>query len=282
MRVARFDYHVHESYSADARESRVEHYIEAAERLNIDEIAFTTHQIISGKDSNFGIQLNEISDYVENIKNLDERTKVKLLVGLEIDYFKESEKELEAIIEEYPFDFILGSTHFIGNYDIGSRQDSPSFFKGRSVKEATSEYFEVWRMAIESGLFDIMAHPDYWRRFFYLHSEKPINFSEYGRVNEAIDSLISYDIGIEINSSGRRHEYGVQYPTREFLEAVYSAGLKKITIGSDSHKPEHLGYWLAEAVDLLSDIGFKYVSSFKNRKNKSNPIKTVVKKVKNM
>ena len=281
MRAARFDYHVHESYSSDARSSTVVLYIDVAEEKGIEEIAFTTHQIIAGPDYDFGVQPDEISNYVDNIQRLDETTDVKLLVGLEMDYFPDFERELEAIVDEYPFDFILGSTHFVGRYDVGARKDAPGFFGGRSLLEATSEYFELWCRAIESGLFDVMAHPDYWRRFLFTVREEPACFSEYGLVNEAIDTLISYDVGIEVNTSGRRHEHQIQYPIREFLEAAHRASLKKITLGSDSHLPEHLGFWFPEAVDLLKDVGFKYISSYENRKNTLHPIDSVVRTVKN-
>ena len=281
MRAARFDYHVHESYSSDARDSTVEVYIEAAEKKGIEEIALTTHQIIMGPDYDFGIQLDEISHYVDNIQRLDDTTDVKLLVGLEMDYFSSAERELETIVDEYSFDFILGSTHFVGKYDVGARKDALGYFGGRRLSEATSEYFDLWRRAVESGLFDVMAHPDYWRRFLYTIRDDPVSFSEYGLVEAAIDSLISYDVGIELNSSGIRHEHHIQYPIREFLEAVHRTGLKKITIGSDSHIPYHLGYWLPEAVELLKDVGFKHISSYENRKNTQHSIDSVVRTVKN-
>lgn len=281
MKSPRFDYHVHESYSSDARSSTVERYIEEAERKGIEEIAFTTHQIITGHDWDFGVQPDEIPDYIENIHRLDETTDIRLLVGLEMDYFPDYEKKLEAIVDEYPFDFILGSTHYVGQYDIGARLDAPSYFGGRSLKEATSEYYELWCRAVESGLYDVMAHPDYWRRFLHLTREAPAEFSEYGLIHEAIDALVSYDVGIEVNTSGRRHEHGVQYPVREFLETAFRAGLKKITLGSDSHLPEHLGYWFPEAVLLLKDVGFKHISSFEKRRNRSHPIDSVIRTVKN-
>ncbi len=281
MRAVRFDYHIHESYSSDARDAKVEHYIEAAERLGIEELAFTTHQIITGPFADFGVQPEEIPAYIENIHRLRDTTNVKLRVGLELDYFPEAERRIEALVEEYPFDFILGSTHFIGEYDVGSRRDAAEFFSGRRLSEATSEYFGLWRRAVESGLFDSMSHPDYWRRFLYLIRSEPADFSEYGGVQEAIDSLVSYDVGFEVNSSGRRHQHGVQYPIRGFLEAAHRSGVKRVTLGSDSHSPDNLGYWLPEAVDLLRDVGFKYISTFNGRTNTSHPIDSVIRTVKN-
>ena len=40
MRAAKFDYHVHESFSSDATHSTVESYIKAAETRGIEEVAF--------------------------------------------------------------------------------------------------------------------------------------------------------------------------------------------------------------------------------------------------
>jgi histidinol-phosphatase (PHP family) len=281
MRVSLVDYHVHESYSSDARDSKIECYVEMAEKMGVQEIAFTTHQIIVGQYSNFGVQKDEISDYVSKIRSLDENTDVRLLAGLEVDYFEEAEREIESLINEYSFDFILGSTHFIGNYDIGSIRDTPSFFNERSIGEATGEYFNIWRKAIESGLFDSMAHPDYWRRFIHLCRENSVSFTDYNGVYEAIDSLISYNTAVEVNSSGKRHEHRVQYPIREFLEAAHGAGLKKITLGSDSHIPTHLGYMLPEMVDLIQEIGFKHISCYRNRKCSFKTIDSIIRNVNN-
>lgn len=281
MRVTRIDYHIHEQYSQDARESRVEDYIKVAKKRGIEELAFTTHEIITGEFSGFGVQLKEVQEYIDNIHRLDETTDVKLLTGLEVDYFPNEIRRLERLVNEYPFDFILGSTHFINKYDVGSKRDAPAYFGGRSLKEATSDYFKVWTEAVESGLFDSMAHPDYWRRFLYNLQPEPVPLSEYGLVDEAIDSLVSYDVGIEVNTSGRRHQHGIQYPIREFLELAHEKGLKKITLGSDSHIPDTLGYWMPEAIDMLKDIGFTHISRFKSRKHIPTPIDSAVKTVKN-
>lgn len=280
MRTARLDYHVHESYSSDAETSTVEKYIEVAEKQGLEEIAFTTHMIIKGPYSYFGVQLEEIPVYIQNIHRLDETTDIKLLAGLEIDYFPEAERQIQELIEEHPLDYILGSTHFIGQYDIGSKKDAPKYFSGRSIKAATTEYFETWRSAVESQLFDAMAHPDYWRRFIHLIREKPVAFSEYGIVHEAIDSLIRHKVAIEVNTSGIRHSHGTTYPIREFLEAAHKAGLTHVTIGSDSHTPEQLGYMLPYAIGLLQEIGYKHISRYKNRKNTQTPINKIIKNIK--
>ena len=136
--------------------------------------------------------------------------------------------------------------------------------------------------AIETGYFDMMSHPDYWRRYIHQKHTEAARWEDYSDAClESIDALKSYDMGVEVNTSGRRHAHGIQYPIREFLVAVYDTGIRKMNIGSDSHLPEHLGFWLPEAVEMLKGVGFKHITSFSGRNAIMNPIDSVVRTVKN-
>jgi histidinol-phosphatase (PHP family) len=282
MKAARFDYHVHEMHSRDSRESTIPLYVEAAEANGVEEVCFTTHLITEGPDVKLSIQENEIDEYIESILTINETTDVLLKPGLEIDYIPGDQGRIERILDEYNWEYILGSVHLVGEWDVGSRKRSPGFFAGRQLVESTHDYYSLYKDAVETGMFDMMSHPDYWRRYHHNARPEPARWEEYSEAClEAIDALKSHDMGVEVNTSGRRHEHGVQYPIREFLEAVNNKGIRKVTIGSDSHLPNHLGYWLVEAVDLLRDVGFKNVTSFKGRKAILNPIESVVRTVKN-
>ncbi len=281
MKAARFDYHVHESHSGDAREATIPKYIEVAETRGIEEVCFTTHLITEGPDVKLSIREDEIEGYIESILTLNETTDIILKPGLEIDYIPGDQSKIERVIGEYNWDFILGSVHLVGEWDVGARRRSPGFFAGRKLVESTVDYYSLYRDAIETGMFDMMSHPDYWRRYLHNARPEPARWEEYSGIDEVIDALKSHDMGVEVNTSGRRHEHGVQYPIREFLEAVNEAGIKKVTIGSDSHSPDTLGFWLVEAVDMLADIGFKHITNFNGRKAALNPIESVVRTVKN-
>lgn len=282
VKVAKFDYHIHESHSRDAREASMEKYIQVAEDRGIQEICFTTHLIMAGPDVELGIRDHEIDGYYDGIHRLNLETEVTLKAGLEVDYIPGEQGKVEGVIDQYDWDYILGSVHLVGEWDVGSRRRSPGFFEGRPLVYATDDYYALYKDAIETGFFDMMSHPDYWRRYLHLMSDSPATWEDYGAACvDSIDALKSYGIGIEVNTSGIRHEHGVQYPIREFLEAVHSAGIKKVTIGSDSHSPSHLGFWLPEATQLLKDVGFRNVTSFSKRKPISNPIELVVRTVKN-
>jgi histidinol-phosphatase (PHP family) len=281
LSVARYDYHVHESHSRDAPGASISRIIESAEKSGVEEICFTSHLIIEGPDKSLGLQVDELENYVEQIKNAQENTDIVLKIGYEVDYFPAREKEIERILEEYKVDFVLGSTHYINGIDIGSRKGAEIFFKNRLLEEAVDEYYSVWTQAINSGLFDVMAHPDYWKKYIPKSRRSNIGWKAYGtEILNAIQALSDNNVGFEVNTSAKKIGWKSFYPIREFSRKANISGVKKVTIGSDSHSPDSLGYKLTEAVEQLKDEGFTKISIFTDRKSKQIPIEKVLKKYK--
>ena len=273
----RKDFHVHESHSSDAPLATVEKYCRVAERRGIDEICFTTHLILTGPDVQHGISPEKIPGYLKEIQVAQENTNVKLRSGFEIDWFPEMERQIEAILGEYPLDYSLGSMHYVRGVDIGSRRHSPAFFLGRPLMDALDIYYEDWGRAAESGLFDVMAHPDYFRKYLGLTHEMPVSWEDYGSsVYDAIDLLKSYDVGMEVNSSGRRHGIGDVYPILGFLKAAREAGVEKVVVGSDCHTIEGLGVNTVKAVDRLREAGFGHLCVFEGRRNRKISLSDIV------
>ena len=271
------DFHVHESHSSDAPGATVEKHCRMAERRGIDEVCFTTHLILAGPDVEHGISPELIPEYLEEIHVAREATAVELRTGLEIDWFPEEERRIEAILDEHPLDYVLGSMHYVRGVDIGSRRCSPDFFRGRRIEDALGVYYEEWGKAVESGLFDVMAHPDYFRKYLGLSHPTPIAWEDYGAtVYGAIDSLKDFDVGVEVNSSGYRHGIGDVYPIRGFLEAAYEVGVDKVVVGSDCHTIEDLGVNTVKAVGRLEEAGYDHLCVFEGRRNRKIDISEVV------
>ncbi|UCH56999.1 MAG: hypothetical protein JSV18_06585, partial [Candidatus Bathyarchaeota archaeon] len=168
-----------------------------------------------------------------------------------------------------PLDFVLGSLHYIHGYDIGIHQGSKDFFGGRSMEDALDIYYKGWSKAVESGLFDIMAHPDYFRKHLPLSHREPIAWDRFGSaVYDAFDSLRSHGVGIEVNSSGLRHGIRDVYPLKEFLVAAREAGVDEVTVGSDCHSVEGLGENTISAVRRLQEAGYAHLCVFEERRNR--------------
>jgi histidinol-phosphatase (PHP family) len=263
------DYHIHESYSSDAPLATPEKYIKVAERRGINELCFTTHLILTGPDIKHGISPEKLSFYIKDIDTAKENTDVTLRTGLEIDWFPEVEKEIEFILDEYDIDYALGSLHYVRGIDIGSRRQAPSFFLGKDLVDALDIYFGEMGKAAESGLFDVIAHPDYFRKYLGLTHEMPVSFEEYGsRVLDTFDIFNSNNVGFGVNSSGYRHGIKDVYPIKGFLSAALKAGIETVTVGSDCHTISDLGRNTLRAAKRLQREGYTHLSVFNKRKVK--------------
>jgi histidinol-phosphatase (PHP family) len=271
------DFHVHESYSSDAPIATPDKYCRVAERRGINEICFTTHLILTGPDVKHGITPEMIPSYLRDIEAAQENTDVALRAGLEIDWFPEVEREIEAILDEYPLDYALGSLHYVQGIDIGSRRQAPSYFLGKELVDAIDIYFEEWEKAAGSGLFDALAHPDYFRKYLNLTHEMPVSFEEYGsKVLDAFDILRSHNVGIGVNTSGYRHGIRDHYPIKGFMRAAREAGIETAVIGSDCHTVRDLGRNTLRAAQRLQREGFDHICVFEGRKTRKVRLSEVI------
>ena len=268
-----FDYHVHESHSRDAQDATLPAIIHEAEKQGIREIALTSHLIVSGPDVYLGVQMDELDEYFQGIEKTQDDTDVVLRAGLEVDYFPDEERRLEKIVDEHPLDYCLGSVHYINGVDIGSRGGVSLFFEGRPLHEAADEYFTVWKMAAGSGLFDVLAHPDYWRKFLQTVRSEPAAIEDYGSVyRDALRTLAEEGVGFEVNTSSTKVGLTEFYPVQGFLKAAYESGVSTVTVGSDAHTPSKIGYRLDEAAANLRRAGYESISTFRGRRNQKHRI----------
>ena len=77
---------------------------------------------------------------------------------------------------------------------------------------------------------------------------------------------------LECNTGGFRSRLSHQNPDTEILKQYRRMGGEHITIGSDAHAPEHLGYGFTRAKELLKQCGFHYYTIYHNRKAEMIPL----------
>lgn len=84
-------------------------------------------------------------------------------------------------------------------------------------------------------------------------------------ISEILRTVISDGKGIEFNTS--YHRYGLKNttPSVNILKLYRELGGEIITIGSDSHKAEHLGAYIKEARYLLKELGFQYFCTYEKQ-----------------
>ena len=81
-------------------------------------------------------------------------------------------------------------------------------------------------------------------------------------VTEILKTVISDGKGIEINTSS--HRYGLRdlTPSVAILRLYRELGGRILTIGSDSHRKEHLGAFIKDTMEEAKKLGFENICTF--------------------
>ncbi|MHC1723648.1 MAG: histidinol-phosphatase HisJ family protein [Aminipila sp.] len=259
-----YDYHTHSFFSEDC-DIPTRDMIEAAILKGVREMAITDHYDPDYPDSEYPFII-EFEKYHETLLKVKEeyKNKIKIIKGLEIGIqYGETMNKCRAAANAFPYDFIIGSFHCTDNKDLYMGY----FIDGVNIPKAFERYYEYAFECLKDYTdFDVMGHINVVDR--YVPFNKIPKYTHYMDIIESIlKLLIENNKGIEFNSSCYRYlSQGRTTPTSEILSLYKNLGGEIITFGSDAHNPGFVADHYNEGVELLKEIGFKYLSTFDNRK----------------
>jgi len=269
LKKARTDYHIHPDYSIDAYPARIKDYCYRALELGLTEICFTTHLELDPmrkEIENFVVLNGEkvpvynqawVDQYFAEIERAQKefrRDGLQVKAGIEVGYCRGCERDIENIIDNHPFDYVLGSIHCLNHISISSMKDSAHYFGSRTLSQVRAEYFSTLREAVVTGLFDAIAHVDLYRRYGFRQFGPEILTIHRGAIEPIFREMARREMGLEINTSSRRRGLEEFHPSREIIALAARSGVKIFTIGSDAHSLEQLGDYLDEAQALLEEF----------------------------
>lgn len=255
------DCHVHTNISHDGI-SKMEDYLNLALQKGVDEITFTEHyDIYDGLQTS--LKTLDVENYFQHYQSLKKLFDFQFNFGIEIGLQPDIVPTIKSLVQNYPFDFIIGSSHITCKKDMAMDK---SFFEGLSRRDAYLRYFnEVLTNVQLYNEFDVYGHLDYVVRYGG-YQDKVINYKEFADILDAIlSTLIQKNKGIEINSSGLRYGLPYPHPNIDIIKRYKELGGEIITIGSDAHKVEDLAKDFNVVYDILESLGITYFTVFHNR-----------------
>ena len=293
------DYHMHTSFSTDS-ETPMEAMIQQAIKLGMKEICFTDHYDInypmpSPEDNDYGdvtgpLFLFDVNQYTETIDSFQKKygNQISIKRGIEFGLQDGIEAPLTKLLQDHSFDFCIGSSHLLygkdpyypsfwtskshatstsGSYVSSSSSVSSDFFTKQEFDSYVYDYFMEINQNIKrySG-FHVYGHLDYILRYapckdiYY----SPLEFEDL--LTESLRLLIETGRGIELNTSGLKSKLRYPNPHPDILKLYRKLSGEIITIGSDAHTPEYIGYQFDIAQSLLEDCGFQYLTTFEQGK----------------
>lgn len=255
------DFHVHTNFSSDST-ALPQKMIEKAINLGLNQICFTDHYDLDFPSNDDNISnFFDVDNYFNTFNELQliYNNQIDIKIGIELGLQPHLQKNFINLLDKYPFDFIIGSSHVCDRLDpyMGD------FFTNRKTFDANYRYFESILENIQSfDGFSIYGHLDYIIRY---GSNKKHKFSYYQYtdvIDEILHKLIDIGKGIEVNTSGFRYGLGQPHPHTDIIKRYYELGGEIITIGSDAHKPQDICHNFECIKELLTNIGFKYYTVF--------------------
>lgn len=162
-------------------------------------------------------------------------------LGLEVDFEPGTEQAVLDLIAPYPWDYLIGSVHWIGAWEF-TREGAPAEFARRGVEVAWRQYFELETALAASGMVDVLAHPDVVKKW----GIRPAAAALEELYPPVVAAAVASGTAIEVSSSGLRRESAEIYPAPAFLAMFGGSGVP-ITLASDGHVPDQAA-WGHDAV----------------------------------
>lgn len=267
------DYHMHlrdEGGAIDFTTEAVERFVERAAARGVDEIGFTEHVYYFQQTRRLWevpYQLErcvfDLDDYCGAVAEAKGRG-LPVKLALEVDYVGDRQSELSEILERYPWDYLLGSVHWLG---LEAVDQDPGVWASASVDEIWRRYFDAVAELAGSGAVDVLAHLDLAKIF----DRRPSAERRMELYREAARVIAAASVRVEISTAGLRKPVGELYPDPELLAECVRRGVE-LTLASDAHEPQLVGEDFDLALGLARDVGCETVTVFDGRQGRQEPI----------
>ena len=175
-----FDFHMHTRVSFDGHDTGLAMAL-AAKQAGLKEICFTDHLDYDplGK---MGVLAFDTEVYNAEYNNLEVPGLI-IRRGMEFGMTDDNREQFKADLKRRPFDFVLGSIHFVDDFDVYFED----YWNGKTVFEAERRYLEETLNCVRlHDDFDVLAHLTYIAKTHSHPAPRPVPFAEHREVIEEI------------------------------------------------------------------------------------------------
>lgn len=265
------NYHTHSHY-CDGK-GDIKEYIEMAISKGLTHLGFSGHAPVPFENT-FAISNDKYNDYYSKINRLKEEynDKIKIFLGLEIDYIPGISDNFSTLINEGNLDYCIGSVHLVNKnkdnnlwFIDGSKQETYdeglNRVFGGDIKAAVKAFFHQTNDMLTSQHPDILGH---FNKVVMHNKERYFSSSDKWFINlvyETLEIVKSTDCVCEINTrglyKGRYYDY---YPSKDIIQIMNDMEIP-VVVSTDAHCPDELDKY--EGVfEFLKAIKYRHVMYF--------------------
>lgn len=248
--------HTHSIY-CDGKDT-IEAMTLAAINKGFNVLGFSGHGNCRNVDD-YSMDENNTKKYVEDVLAVKKKyqDQINIFLGVEQDVLGQRFKKHD------PYDYIIGSVHFVKTGDKYLAVDFSSEVTKQIVEYYGSflnyakSYFEEVKKIADMDEVDIVGHVDLLTKFN--ENEEFIKFDDPDYLKlayDCIDQLLAKNKIFEINTGAiARGQRKTPYPHKILLKYIYDHG-GKICLNSDCHNKEMLDCYYQESLELIQSCGF--------------------------
>jgi histidinol-phosphatase (PHP family) len=190
-------------------------------------------------------------------------------VGMEVDYYRDQMDDVAALVNQYPFDVLIGSVHWLNTWQFDDIDNEVHMneWRTRDVDQCWADYTLALEELAATRCVDVLAHPDVIKvANFYAADPAPL----WDRMAEAAAQV---DVSVECSSSGWFKPVAEQYPADGFLDRLVARGVT-FTTASDAHRLERVGSRVGDLATLLEARGVHELASYEQRRRVMVPLRS--------
>lgn len=223
-------FHIHTYRCKHAGDFADEEYIERAIELGYEQIVFTDHAPFPGDVFGHRMSITFLDEYISTLYSLADTYKkdIEILAGFEVEYIPSFHKYIYELYSNEALDILILGQHM-------SEIDTGRYSFSLSEQELKNEYVmlgEAMIQGTETGMFDVIAHPD---RIFRRCREWTVDMRNMAE--RIIDAAKRKDTALELNLSSKEKDR--QY-WEQFWDVVKALNYNNIVIGLDAHSPQEI------------------------------------------
>ena len=258
------DYHIHTSMCRHA-EGTARDYVERAVRLGMRAMGFADHLPFLGGweprydlSDDWAMRPDELDDYVTLVQGLarEYAADVRIVLGIEADFIPETLEETAAVLDQYPFEYVIGSVHVVGDRFGFDHPEMEGRLADYGLDRIHLESLDLMRQAAETGLFHVAGHLDHAVKFGVPEDRE----AAAAAASTALRAVAAAGMTLEVNTGGLRKPFGRPFPAPALLREAHDLGIP-LVLGSDAHRPDDVGHGFDAAAALARAAGYATVRS---------------------
>ncbi|MEI5905541.1 histidinol-phosphatase HisJ [Bacillus spongiae] len=269
--MLRKDGHIHSPYCPHGTSDKIIEYVERAIKLGYEEISFTEHAPLPDgfvdptpyEDS--AMKYESLENYFEEVDKIkyEYRKKLKINVGLEVDYIEGFEEETKNFLNEVGprLDDAILSVHFLKKGSHYNCLDySPDEFEKMiraygSVDNIHRYYFNTLKLSLHSNLGDYkpkrIGHMTLIRKF---HKRYPSNQRFEREILDILNIMKEKNYELDWNGAGTakplcREPYPPSWVIAEAIKREIP-----LVYGSDAHQVKELNQGNATLIQIKNGM----------------------------